>query len=348
MAYGKTNGAIITNMPYTVFNGTSYQVNSFIEVSFNISEIYRNSSTPCVGSIKSMLLLTKSSQSETADLSDFVTPQQINLDINVGPPTASGANYCVGSTINTLSASGSAGATFNWYTSVDGNGKPTGTSTPGSTYQTGINSATAGTYNYYVTQSLDGCESSPRTVTVNVVDKPVAYTLSGNLVCSSDGTGGVLTLSNSQTGVSYQLKKASDNSVLQSAKAGTGASLEWTSIPFNVSYYVEATGATPTSCKTNSNSASVTGAAIPAVYSPSGNAICASAPNTGVVTLANYQTGISYQLKKASDNGNVQSPQSGTDGSSLQWTGLTAGVNYYVRQQAQLLQTVPAKLLMHR
>jgi hypothetical protein len=331
VAYGKTNGAIITGMPYTVFGGTSYQVNSFIEVSFNISDIYRSSSTPCVGSIKSMLLLTKSSQSETADLADFVTPQQVNLDITVGRPTAAGANYCVGATINNLTATGAAGATFKWYTAVDANGKPTGSSTSGATYTPGISNASPGTANYYVTQTLDGCESAATTVTVTVVAPPTAYTLSGNSVCSSDGTGGILTLSNSQTGVSYQLKKTSDNSVLQSPKSGTtGSSLQWTSIPFGVDYYVEATGATPTSCKSTSNSASVTGAASPTVYTLTGNSICASAPNTGVLTLSNSQTGVSYQLKKASDNSAVQSAQSGTNGNTLQWTGLAAGVNYYV------------------
>ena len=35
-------------------------------------------------------------------------------------------------------------------------------------------------------------------------------------------------------------------------------------------------------------------------------------------------------MKKASDNSAVQSAKSGTDGSSLEWTGLAAGVNYYV------------------
>jgi hypothetical protein len=329
VAYGKTNGSAIAAMPYTVFGGTSYQINSFIEVSFNITEIYKNSSTPCVGSIKSMLLLTKSSQSVTADLSDFVEPKQVNLDINVGPPTANGTNYCVGATINALTASGT-GTQFNWYTAVDANGKPTGTATTGASYTPSINNAVAGTYNFYVTQTLDGCESSPRTVTVNVVANPVAYTLSGNQICSADGNVGVLTLSNSQTGVSYQLKKSSDDSNEGAAKSGTGSALEWTGITPGVSYYVVATGAAPTSCTSSSNSASVTGGASPTVYALSGNSICSSAPNTGVITLANSQTGVSYQLKKASDNSNVQSAQSGTNGTALQWTGLAAGINYYV------------------
>ncbi len=329
VAYGKTNGAVITGMPYTVFGGTTYQINSFIEVSFDITEIYKNSSTPCVGSIKSMLLLTKSSQSETADLSDFATPQQINLDINVGAPTANGASYCVGATISNLTVTGAAGATFKWYTAVDANGKPTGSSTSGASFASGINSASPGTYNYYVTQTLDGCESSPRTVTVSVVANPVAYTLSGNSVCSSDGTGGELTLSNSQTGVSYQLKRSSDNGNEGAAKSGTGAALKWTGIAFGSSFYVVATGAAPASCTSTSNTASVTGAASPSVFTLSGNSICASAANTGIITLSNSVSGVSYQLKKASDNSTVQAAQSGT-GSALQWTALPAGVSYYV------------------
>jgi hypothetical protein len=329
VAYGKTNAATITGMPYNVFGGTSYQVNSFIEVSFNITDIYKSSSTPCVGSIKSMLLLTKSSQSETADLSDFVTPLSINLDISVGVPTANGANYCVGQTINALSVTGVTGATFKWYTAVDGNGKPTGSSTSGASYTTGINNAVAGTYNYYVTQSLDGCESSPKTVTVTVAALPVAYTLSGNSICSSDGNVGVLTLSNSQSGVSYQLKKSSDNSNNGPAKTGTGSAIEWTGITPGVSYYVEATGAVPTSCKSTTGPASVTGGASPTVYTLSGNSICSSAPNTGIITLSNSQSGVSYQLKKVSDNSTVQSAKAGTD-AALQWTGVAAATNYFV------------------
>jgi Ig-like domain CHU_C associated/PKD domain len=55
---------------------------------------------------------------------------------------------------------------------------------------------------------------------------------------------------------------------------------------------------------------------------------CQSAPNTGTVRLTGSYPGVSYQLKKASDNSNVQSPKIGT-GNALTWTGLAAGT-YYV------------------
>src|SRR5205085_6075436 len=92
---------------------------------------------------------------------------------------------------------------------------------------------------------------------------------------------------------------------------------------------VEATGAAPTNCKSVTGNASVTQAANPTIYNLSGNSICASAPNTGIITLSNSQSEISYQLKKASDNSTVQAAKAGT-GSSLQWTSLPAGVSYYV------------------
>jgi hypothetical protein len=137
-------------------------------------------------------------------------------------------------------------------------------------------------------------------------------------------------LNNSQTGVSYQLKKASDNSTVQSPQSGSGSSLTWTGLPAGVNYYVQATGAGPTNCTSTTGNASVTEVANPIVYTLSGNSICSADPNTGEITLSNSQTGVSYQLKKASDNSNVQSAQSGTTGTALHWTGLAASVNFYV------------------
>ena len=55
---------------------------------------------------------------------------------------------------------------------------------------------------------------------------------------------------------------------------------------------------------------------------------CQSAPNTGTVKLTGSYSGVSYQLKNAADNSNVQSPKVGT-GAALIWTGLAAG-SYYV------------------
>jgi hypothetical protein len=161
------------------------------------------------------------------------------------------------------------------------------------------------------------------------------YTLSGNSICASASNTGVITLSNSQTGVNYQLKKASDDSPVQNPKSGTnGSSLQWTALPAGVNYYVEAAGASPTNCTSKTLNASVTSIDNPVAYTLSGNSICSADPNTGVITLSNSQTGISYQLKNATDNSNVQSAQTGTNGTALHWTGLPANVNFYVEATA--------------
>jgi hypothetical protein len=80
----------------------------------------------------------------------------------------------------------------------------------------------------------------------------------------------------------------------------------------------------------NSTSAIVTISISPEsqVYAISGSNFCASAPNTGTVKLMSSYSNVSYQLKKSSDNSDVQAPQIGT-GAALTWTGLAAG-SYYV------------------
>ncbi|HET9278445.1 MAG TPA: hypothetical protein VFN95_09655, partial [Flavitalea sp.] len=169
-AFGSTNAAALTGIPYDAFNGTSDSINSFIEVTINISAIYRTTATPCVGSIASMFVMTKSSQAVNADLTDFVAPIQVDLDVNVGAPTAPGATYCVGQPISNLVATGDAGATFKWYSDAN-------LSTlvfTGASFATGVSNASPSVNNYWVTQSLKGCESQATAVTLTVNGNPTA------------------------------------------------------------------------------------------------------------------------------------------------------------------------------
>ena len=64
------------------------------------------------------------------------------------------------------------------------------------------------------------------------------------------------------------------------------------------------------------------------VYPIMGSNFCASAPSSGTITLMGSYPGVSYQLKLASDNSDVQGPQTGT-GAALTWSGLNAG-EYYI------------------
>jgi hypothetical protein len=190
VAYGRTNADILTGVPYDVFGQTpdQYQINSFIEVSFDITEIYKNSSTPCVGAIKSILVLTKSSQSVTADLADFVTPLGVSLNISVGKPSAPDKQYCVGqTTLDSTTATGVAGATFQWYTGYS-NGTLSGLFDNNNILNTdeAVDQSTIHKDTFFIAQTLEGCQSDPDTVVIDITGGPTAPTLSvTNPTCST-------------------------------------------------------------------------------------------------------------------------------------------------------------------
>ena len=338
-AFGSVNDAELTGLPYHVFGTNSYPINSFIEVSFNISAIYRETTTPCVGSIKTMFVMTKSSQSVTADLADFVDPIAVDLDINVGAPTASGDDYCIGETINALTVTGEAGATFKWYTALNNEGKPTGTPVVGATYTPTINNSVAGTHNFYVTQSVKGCESAHTTVTINVVAPPGTFALNNTDYCVGDANLGSVTLADSEgSTVSYSLEVRTATSptetwalVANSTKAGTEAALIWSNLAAGV-YRVKATGAAPTSCTNYSGPATIAAIALPTTFNLTNTDYCAGDPNLGKVTLAGSEgSTVSYQLEKRTATSPEtwalvsNSNKTGTE-AALIWSSLEAGV----------------------
>jgi hypothetical protein len=187
----------------------------------------------------------------------------------------------------------------------------------------------AGTGYYVVATGAapTNCTSTSNTASVTTVANPVALVLTGSSICASAPGTGTITSSTSATGVSYQLFD-NTNTAVQTPKTGTGSGLTWTGLAAGNGYYVVATGASPTNCTSTSNTANVTSVANPVALVLTGSSICASAPGTGTISSSTSQTGVSYQLF---DNTNtaVQTPKTGT-GSSLTWTGLSAGTGYYV------------------
>ncbi|GAB3898220.1 Ig-like domain-containing protein [Spirosoma agri] len=81
-------------------------------------------------------------------------------------PVITNKSYCVGDVASALSATGISGATLNWYGSpVSGTALSTAP-TPGV--------AVAGSTAYYVSQTINGCESSRATLVVSVNTRPAA------------------------------------------------------------------------------------------------------------------------------------------------------------------------------
>ncbi len=111
-----------------------------------------------------------------------------NLTITVNPtpavPLASSVEYCQGNATSQLSATGSSGATVLWYNVATGGIATTVAPTPTST--------TVGTTNYYVSQILNGCETSRVTVAVIVNQNPTLSVTAGNITCAGLGKGTII------------------------------------------------------------------------------------------------------------------------------------------------------------
>jgi len=106
----------------------------------------------------------------------------ITVNAIPGAPSASGATYCVGATIDNLTVTGAAGATFRWYNNAalgDANLVFTGAS-----FNTGVSNASPSVNNYWVTQTVNGCESAATPVTLTVNANPVVTTGSYGPVCA--------------------------------------------------------------------------------------------------------------------------------------------------------------------
>ncbi len=145
----------------------------------------------------------------------------------------------------TVSATGTGTLTYQWWSCTDGEGTGAAKITSGSN-PSGYTSATlsftpgsAGTTYYYCVVGGD-CGSSQTTSIVSITAKtmPAQYTVSGTAsICSGSNTN--ITLSNSETGVSYQLYK--DGVADGDPENGTGDAIVW-SVSDEATYTVKAVG----------------------------------------------------------------------------------------------------------
>jgi len=243
----------------------------------------------------------------------------VNVNCSAPAPPVSGGNrtICSNQTIPALSVTVAAGV-VNWYSQADGGillASSSLTYTP----------SAAGTF--YAETDNGGCLSPTRTgviLTINPI--PPALSLTGSSICSSPGGNGTISSTTSQTGVNYQLYDGS-NAAVQSAKAGTGSGLNWSSLSAGNGYYVIGTNVT-TACTSTSSSVNITAIINPIALVLTGDTICTSPGGNGSITSSTSQTGVNYQLYDGSNNA-VQSPLPGT-GLSLDWPNINGGNGYYV------------------
>jgi len=177
----------------------------------------------------------------------------------------------------------------------------------------------------YTVQAIGtgGCTqmmSGEHAITVNPA--PTLYTVGGGgAVCT--GSPFAITLSGSQVGVNYVLKRGTTT---LTTLAGTGDNLSWGNQVLPGTYTVTASNA---SCTRLMGTVTVTLNASPSPFSVSGGGErCDDQPGL-TVSLNGSQGGniVTYQLKR--DNVNVGAPVAGT-GSALNWEGLTEAGTYTI------------------
>jgi RHS repeat-associated protein len=144
-----------------------------------------------------------------------------------------GGSYCSGSTGPLITLAGSdAGVNFQYQLMREGSN--VGPSKPGTGGAISWTDNTGeGIYSVRATYMPTGCYtlifgSPPVSVTINPL--PIQNTLNvvNNVYCSPGEAGATIILSNSQTGVNYQLKQGSEN--IGGSLTGTNAALSWPNI----------------------------------------------------------------------------------------------------------------------
>jgi parallel beta-helix repeat protein len=181
---------------------------------------------------------------------------------------------------------------------------------------------TIGTYTVVATKAAGGCTATMNgSATITINSLPPAYTVTGGGVLCAGNDGGLsIGLSNSVTGVSYQLKRNGNN--VGSPMIGTGAALAFGNY-FDVgTYTIVATNAQGCTA-TMTGIAIITLSTLSGNYTVTGSGTYCTGTDGVVVGLSGTQTSVSYQLQK--DNANVGTPIIGT-GAAISFGKQTAGV----------------------
>ena len=164
-----------------------------------------------------------------------------------------------------------------------------------------------GTYTVVATNTVTTC-TSPMTgsVSISAGTLPVQYNVTGSgFICA--GTGPVVGLSNSETGVNYQLRRNGSNT--GSPVAGTGSAISFGNQNLTGLYTVVATNPT-TGCTRNMSGTALLlpGGALPTTFNVTGGGLFCSGPGVAV-GLSGSQILVSYQLQR--NGSNVGSPALG-------------------------------------
>ncbi len=226
-----------------------------------------------------------------------------------------GGNYCSGGTGLNISLSNSdGGISYQLYNGTT----PVGSAMVGTGSVLSFGNQTApGSYMIIATDLTTGCTSNILGTTIGINPLPTTYLVGGGGSYCAGGAGVHITLSGSNTGISYQLKNG--GSSLGAPLPGTGLALDFGAITGPGLYTIEATNNTTGCVNTMTGSANIIVNALPTVYSVASTSSTYCAGGGGVnIWLNNSDAGINYQLYNGST----------TVGSALPGTGSLVNFGY--------------------
>jgi len=182
----------------------------------------------------------------------------------------------------------------------------------------------AGTYTVEATGSCATLTMSGSvTITTTVTPSQRTVTTTNNALCS--GEDATITVEASESGVSYQLKKDGDN--VYSPIQGDGSDISFPTITTAGAYTVEASNSCGT--LTMSTTVTITTTVTPTPYQVSADPTSLCPGGTAIISVADSETGVSYQLLL--DNSAVTGAVAqGTTGSAVTFTGITTPGSYTV------------------
>jgi hypothetical protein len=260
----------------------------------------------------------------------------VSAVVNGAPVSiCTGSSASLGLTVTTCSASGPSNSTYSatylWEQSANNNTWSTATGT--STNDTYSASPTSNTYyrcKITVTSASKGCSTSEvyggatyttvsALITVNPLPAIYNVTYTGSL-CDNI----TITLSGSETGVDYKLKRGS-NTV--ETIVGEGTSLEFSPVSQTGTYTVVATISTTCSITMN-GSVVLTGGSPPTVYNVTGGGTFCTGGAGVPVGVDNSQNNVNYQLYR--DATPVGSPVAGSNGNAISFGNQTVAGTYTV------------------
>ncbi len=255
-------------------------------------------SSPVVGDAGQFRALFTNSEGSTNSNTSTLT---VNPSPNGGSVSA-GSTGCSGSTSGTLNLSGHSGTVQKWQSSTNG----------GSNWNDISNTTTTLNYTNLTTTTMYravvinlGCTANSTSSTVTVNPNPTLYTVNGGGSYCVGGNGVGVGLSDTQSGVDYQLKVGGVNT--GSPVAGTGNSISFGNQTAVDNYTVVATNATTGCTATMTGSVNVSTTSLPSV-----SLAITGSPSCYESQLTATNSGGTLGPISASNNSSVNISSSGT------------------------------------